>query len=463
MIYKISILVVLAIVYTSAEYVSYDNYKVYKLQPKTEEQVELLRKLQHTKGYSFWTLFDYVKVDREVRIMLESKNEREFENYMKSVGLDATKTVEDVQSLIDAQLKRPQNVGRNILEYDWTYYPNLEEVEEWMNKTAERHPNVVTLLDIGRSIEGRPIRGIKIDYKKRDKPVMGVLEGTLHAREWITTVTLTWLANEFLNSKDENVRFLAENIVWHIFPVTNPDGFVYTFTDDRMWRKNRNPSNFTSCVASNVRDDLSNGVDLNRNFGFLWMTVGASQNPCAQTFAGQTAFSEPESRALANYVLDLKNQGELLYYMAFHSYSQMILVPYSHTAGANVLEVPNYADLFEIAIKGAEKLTAVHNIPYQVGTSADILYEVSGSGFDWVKGEAKVPIVHLFELRDLGQYGFLLPPEQIIPNNEEVMAAILEMDRVTRKIGYYSPVSDSGYTLKINALLLIAAVMFGFV
>ncbi|XP_045777022.1 uncharacterized protein LOC123875314 [Maniola jurtina] len=449
------------VVNTSAEYVSYKNFKVFKLHPKTDEQVELLRKLQDTEGYSFWTLFDYVKVDREVRIMMDANKEKDFENYMKSVGLDATKTVDDVQSLIDAQIKRPQSVSRNVLDYNWTYYPSLEEVEDWMNQTALKHPDVVTLLDIGRSVENRPIRGMKIDFHKRAKPVMGILEGTLHAREWITTVTLTWLANEFLNSKNEDVRFLAENVVWHIFPVTNPDGFVYSLTDDRMWRKNRNPANFTSCAASNIRDDLSNGVDLNRNFGFRWMTVGASQNPCAQTFAGQTAFSEPESRAIANYVIDLQEQGELIYYMAFHSYSQMILVPYSHSTGAGVLEVPNYGDLFEIAMKGAEKLTEVHNIPYRVGTSADILYEVSGSGFDWVKGVAKVPIVHLFELRDLGQYGFLLPPEQIIPNNEEVMAAMIEMDKVTRKIGYYS-VSSSGIS-KMNALLIFAAIMFAIV
>lgn len=84
--------------------------------------------------------------------------------------------------------------------------------------------------------------------------------------------------------------------------------------------------------------------------------------------------------------------------------------------------------------------------------------EVSGSGFDWVKGEANVPIVHLFELRDVGQYGFLLPPEQIIPNNEEVMAALIEMDRVTRQIGYYA--ADSGFSFKINVMLLLASMIF---
>lgn len=39
-----------------------------------------------------------------------------------------------------------------------------------------------------------------------------------------------------------------------------------------MWRKNRSTRNFTSCAASGVPDDMSNGIDLNRNFDFVWMS-----------------------------------------------------------------------------------------------------------------------------------------------------------------------------------------------
>lgn len=63
---------------------------------------------------------------------------------------------------------------------------------------------------------------------------------------------------------------------------------------------------------------------------------------------------------------------------------------------------------------------------------------MSGTNFDWVKNATNVSISFLIELRDLGEYGFLLPPEQIIPNNLEIMDALLEMDRTTRKLGYYS-------------------------
>ena len=87
----------------------------------------------------------------------------------------------------------------------------------------------------------------------------------------------------------------------------------------------------------------------------------------------------------------------------------------------------------------------------------NILDAVSGSSFDWVKGFAEVPIVYLFELRDVGEYGFLLPPEQIIPNNEEIMACLVEMDRATRSLGYYSSASSKIY---LSLVLVISAMFF---
>lgn len=34
-----------------------------------------------------------------------------------------------------------------------------------------------------------------------------------------------------------------------------------------MWRKNRNPTNHVTCGTDN---DIGNGIDLNRNFDFVW-------------------------------------------------------------------------------------------------------------------------------------------------------------------------------------------------
>ena len=56
---------------------------------------------------------------------------------------------------------------------------------------------------------------------------------------------------------------------------------------------------------------------------------------------------------------------------------------------------------------------------------------------DWAQGEANIPFPLTIKLRDTGRYGFLLPPEQILPTSEEIWAfhkavADIVMDRYTR-------------------------------
>lgn len=130
---------------------------------------------------------------------------------------------------INNQLRRP--VSRNINNYAFDYYLTTEEIFAWLDRVAAEHPDVVTLVTIGNSNDGRPIRGVKIDFKKQNNPVIGMIEGGIHAREWISPATVTFIIEQFLTSTDPQVRFVAENIVWHIFPVVNPDGYSYTFTN----------------------------------------------------------------------------------------------------------------------------------------------------------------------------------------------------------------------------------------
>lgn len=114
---------------------------------------------------------------------------------------------------------------------NWNQYYSLEQIYDWLDEVARNYPNVVTIVNMGQSVQNRSIKGIKINYRpNRNNTIIGMLQGTLHAREWITTSTLTWIIKEFLSSNDPEVRAFAENIEWHLFPVVNPDGYVYTFT-----------------------------------------------------------------------------------------------------------------------------------------------------------------------------------------------------------------------------------------
>ena len=114
-------------------------------------------------------------------------------------------------------------------------------------------------------------------------------------------VGLTYGAKSFSNA--DVIKALKTGIVF--FPLVNPDGVRYDQKTDSLWRKNRNPADATAGV------DASIGVDINRNYDFLWdfrrhfhptatkVTTLASDKPIDEEYHGRYAFSEPETRNVA--------------------------------------------------------------------------------------------------------------------------------------------------------------------
>lgn len=49
----------------------------------------------------------------------------------------------------------------------------------------------------------------------------------------------------------------------------------------------------------------------------------------------------------------------------------------------------------------------------------------SGSSLDWVRGNLGAPYAYVWELRDTGRYGFLLPANQIIDTGEETLNSVI--------------------------------------
>ncbi|XP_028167842.1 zinc carboxypeptidase-like [Ostrinia furnacalis] len=440
-----------------AEKKSYDGYKLYKVTPKTEKIVNILEQIRDAGIAEFWS--DFINVDSDIRILVDPEKQAVFRGRLIQAGVEVKTIIENVQQVINNQLN-PIEVdpsrSSSFLSYDWNAYHNLTDIERWLDEVATTNSSVVTRVTIGQSTENRPIRGIIININRNRRKPVGIIEGTLHAREWISAATVTWIIKEFLTSSDPDVRRMAEETEWHIFPVVNPDGYVYSFTENRMWRKNRNPAYFTSCLAAGVPDDMSRGVDLNRNFNFFWMSTGASSNPCTNNFAGPSAESELETRAIAQYVLGLRQNADIVYYLSFHSYLQWIMLPYSHV---NVPSVNNHNHLMEIATNSSVKISERYGTRYEVGILNQLMFPatISGSSFDWAKFHANASISYLFELRDLGEFGFLVPPQQIIPNNLGIMDGLVEMDKATKRLGYFSDASKVVYSLTLVSL----AVIFG--
>jgi len=75
---------------------------------------------------------------------------------------------------------------------------------------------------------------------------------------------------------------------------------------------------------------------------------------------------------------------------------------------------------------------------YLVGSSSTVLYATSGTSRDWAFGAGGAPLSFTFEVRPIrgSSNGFLLPVNQIIPNNQEVVSAIKAMVAQARVLGH---------------------------
>lgn len=201
-----------------------------------------------------------------------------------------------------------------------------------------------------------------------------------------------------------------------MLPLLNQDGYYYTWSNDRLWRKNRTPSVDGPCI----------GTDLNRNADVAWGATGSSDNTCSQTYAGVSPFSEATLqhwKTALEYV-DKLSDSKMMAYISMHSYSQKIISSYAVSKDEFPHDPFSIDEMNEAGKAISEAMTAVHGVKYEYGQSRDILYPSAGTSKDYVLDEYKVPLSWTWELRDTGRYGFILPPEQIVPNYEEVRAGL---------------------------------------
>ncbi|XP_055639959.1 zinc carboxypeptidase-like [Toxorhynchites rutilus septentrionalis] len=414
--YKCSILLLLivAVYGASAERARFDNYRVYEVSVRNNVQLQVLKYLeQFPDGYYFWE--SPVQVDMEVRIVIPPHKFADFEELTSRLNMEKSLKINNLQKLIDnEQIKR-----RRSNEFDWKDYNTLDEMYDWFDDLVKQYGNILTIESYGHSYEGREMKAVKLSKGSGNPGIF--LESNIHAREWITSATVTWILNQLLTSTDPAVQNLADSYDWYILPVVNPDGLNYTKEVNRMWRKNRYPHNL-----------LCYGVDMNRNFPGHWMEGGASSNPCSDTFAGPEPASEVETQNIINYFLKYKTNID--FFLSFHSYGQYLLLPFGY---ANADKSDHYYDWMDMAEAAAVALSRRYGTLYQFGTTSDVLYIASGSSPDWAHGEHGVPVAVTYEFRDKGSNGFILPAEQIIPNAEEVLDSLIAFIGKGKDLGYF--------------------------
>ena len=292
-------------------------------------------------------------------------------------------------------------------------YHSAETLEEDLRALADSEPEVVELREIGRSIENRPIWGLRIGERKGNKRKI-LFMGCHHAREWIAVEVPYLLAEHLVKNGSNNPvkEWISKMEIW-VLPMVNPDGHEHCRNTFRLWRKNRRPN-----------PDGSFGVDPNRNYGYMWGTLNvptSSHVPSDDTYVGPRAFSEPETRACRDLIAHELFAGVLTY----HSYSQLILYPWGYTSKA-IVDPVDFNRIAQLAQKMQQLIKDVHDMDY-VAQQSSMLYPTAGDTTDWSYGVYGIPS-YTIELRpeNVTGGGFILPADQIVPTFEENRPAALE-------------------------------------
>ncbi|KAM4748925.1 carboxypeptidase A1-like [Rhinophrynus dorsalis] len=386
--------------------------QVLRVKPQDYAQLRVLKQLEYKAHLQidFWLPVVKTKVSVDIRVPFSSL--KEVKNALALKNISYSITIDDVQALVDQEkqeMKASRLYKTGIDRFSYSTYHTLDEIYIWADRLTKMYPGLIRKIHIGQSYEGRPIYALKFSTGK-NKPAIWINTG-IHAREWISPATMIWTAKKIASSyhKDPSLTSILNKLDIFIEFVCNPDGYAYSHSMDRLWRKNRSITEGSPCV----------GVDLNRNWDVGYGGVGSSTNPCSATYLGKHPLSEPEVKSIMQFIL---SHGNVKALFSIHSYSQKIMFPYGYSQRLS----PDHKELTQLAKKAVTALSSLHGTRYKYGTTFNTLYRAPGTITDWGYKNG-IKYSYTIELRDTGKYGFLLPAEQIIPTAEETWLALMKM------------------------------------
>jgi len=396
---KMILVICLLVVLVTGEK-TYDGYKVFRTGRLNKTNADLLHEIRLTSGLDFWT---EPRVGQQTDIMTPPEQEMSVLNWLDNQGITYHTMIKDVQQIV--QETRPREKAEGVKSVmDWENYQDLDTLNQFIQDIADAN-EWASIINIGQSYEGRDMKVLAITKAGPGAPNI-FMDSGLHAREWIGPAVATFIVNELVENYAAHPEYI-DNINWYYIPVANPDGYVYSWDHDRMWRKTRSDTgSIFGCK----------GVDPNRNWDHHWAESGVSNDKCSLIYAGPEAFSEIELRNIRDFTQTLDPVPVLGH--SFHSYSQLWLWPYGYAYNAYP---ENYEEIQQLAIDASDALYKVHGTVFDPVNAAD-LYPASGASDDWYKGVLGARFVFTTELRDTGHYGFVLPADQIIPSGEEMWA-----------------------------------------
>ena len=282
-------------------------------------------------------------------------------------------------------------------------YTSYAECVDFFKQAQKSNPNLLKVESIGKTHEDRDIIAVSItnDVKKdKTKPAL-FYTGTIHAREWIGIELSLAFAKYILEQAeyDPQLNAILDRTTLYMVPCANPDGFEYSRNHFAFWRKNRRRN-----------EDGSFGVDLNRNF-----EVGFSQNNTmtSNVYSGPHPFSEPETQALRDFVLNHKN---ITIALDYHSQGNVFFPAHNFIHE----DAEDAIDLNLLAGNMAEEIRKESGREYGIHMGKPPTHLISGSGREFYYSQGALALVAEVGTRNISDY-----QENMSENIEENIPALI--------------------------------------
>lgn len=258
-------------------------------------------------------------------------------------------------------------------------YHSYEALTAKIASIVALNPGIARLETIGESREGRSIRAIVIENREVPGPKPAAFyDGGHHANEVEGVEVIVAFAEVLVSNYATNasIRELVDRTEIWIVPLVNPDGYVVQ-----------------------TRHNAEN-VNLNRNYDIDWCDP-AAYNTCGPPgdaiiaatgepfeYAGETPFSEPESRAIRDATTALGDR--LAFYVSHHTDVHCITSPW--TAPQPPFPVPQeHQDVFDSVFEWVESNTEFGAGRWQWLTGECMSYSAGGTSMDWAYATHRVP------------------------------------------------------------------------
>ena len=320
----------------------------------------------------------------------------------------------------------PENWELGSMGGFYTYQQVLDKLDfmaaQWPDLITVRAPINEDLL----THNGNPIWWIKIsdNPNEQEEEPQVLYTGIHHAREGVGVQQMIYFMLHLLENYDtsEEIQTLVNSRELYFVPIINPDGYLYNEQTNPngggMWRKNRR------------NNGGSYGVDINRNYGYKWGLDdnGSSPSPSSETYRGPSAFSEPETQNIKQFV----EEHDFKIALNYHSYSNLLLYAWGYQNAV----CPD-DDIFNAHAK-----LMTRDNHYTYGPGGPTIYPTNGGSDDWMYGDSEERDPVFAYTPEVGSQndGFWPAANRIVPLCQENM---IQNMRAAWFVGSYGVIQEN--------------------